>query len=71
MLWLETRGSVCPIMHTPLTTEDLKSDDALKTEIMRHHIQRSFQKQKAMPGDKSAGAAGDDHGMIGDDLYDF
>merc|ERR1719230_520577 len=41
-LWIETRGQVCPLTGKPLCIEDLTSDKQLKTQIMRHHIQRSF-----------------------------
>ncbi len=30
-LWLATRGSVCPINHTPLTKDDLQADDNLRS----------------------------------------
>ena len=58
ILWLETRGSVCPHTGSPLVADDLKADTALKTRIMRHHI------AKSMAGDQ--GSIAED-----EDPYDF
>lgn len=40
-LWLETRGSVCPITGSPLEKIDLAADAALRNEIVRYHIART------------------------------
>ena len=40
-LWLETRGSVCPITGAPLEKIDLAADAALRNEIVRYHIART------------------------------
>ena len=54
-LWLNTRGSVCPITHEPLTKADLVADADLRNQIKRYHIT-----QVTRP------ATNDE-----DDLYDF
>ena len=55
-LWLSTRGSICPISHTPLTLEDLAPANELRNEIKRYHIKQT-----------SLRSANKDD----DDLYDF
>ena len=55
-LWLSTRGSICPISHTPLTLEDLSPANNLRNEIKRYHIKQTSLRQ----------ATNDE-----DDLYDF
>jgi hypothetical protein len=40
-LWIQTRGNICPITHTPLTLDDLKPAKDLKNEIKRYHIQKT------------------------------
>ncbi|KAH8046561.1 hypothetical protein JL722_13621 [Aureococcus anophagefferens] len=61
-LWLETRGSVCPITGKELNVEDLEDDAALHTRLIKWHIGRMQQTMEtsvsAMHGDE-------------DDLYDF
>ena len=61
-LWLETRGSVCPITGKELNVEDLEDDAALHTRLIKWHIGRMQQTMttsvSAMHGDE-------------DDLYDF
>uniref|UniRef100_A0A7S1TRP6 U-box domain-containing protein n=1 Tax=Phaeomonas parva TaxID=124430 RepID=A0A7S1TRP6_9STRA len=38
MLWLQTRGSICPITGDPLTPDDLSADIDLRQNIMRWQI---------------------------------
>jgi hypothetical protein len=58
VLWLSTRGSICPITGAPLSEGDLIADAKLRTKIMRHHISKSME--------KAEGPKVDD-----DDMYDF
>jgi len=58
LLWLETRGSVCPLTGDALCAEDLVPDKELRSKIMRHHISHAFKQDN--------GAS-----ELGDDLYDF
>jgi hypothetical protein len=40
-LWLNTRGTVCPITNSILEKKDLVPDDELRNRIMRYHIQQT------------------------------
>eukprot|EP00605_Chrysophyceae_sp_TOSAG23-4_P001862 GSChrysophyteH1.ASY1.ANO1.2054.1 assembled CDS len=55
-LWLSTRGSICPISHTPLTLEDLEPANDLRNQIKRYHITKTSLATKTHDED---------------DLYDF
>lgn len=55
-LWLQTRGSVCPITHNPLERNDLVPDDDLKNKIKRYQIQQTSLRSNA---------------TAEEDLYDF
>lgn len=83
-LWLETRGSICPLTGKELTMKDLTPDDELRTRIMRHHINRVFHSQH----EEAEAAAASSRNMapkqktkevkqrpslvsMDDDLYDF
>lgn len=55
-LWLGTRGSICPINHTPLTKEDLVPVDDLRNRIKRYHIEQTTRRTASNSED---------------DLYDF
>ncbi|CAM9977719.1 unnamed protein product [Discosporangium mesarthrocarpum] len=57
LLWLESRGDVCPLTGKPLHKEDLVPDRDLRTRIMRWHIQKTT---------VGAGSV-----LEGDDIYDF
>ena len=50
-LWLETRGSVCPITGRPMTKEDLAPDVKLRNEIVRYHIERTMAAENEAPFD--------------------
>jgi U-box domain len=41
LLWLETRGRVCPLTGKTLTADELTTDEELRSRIMRWHIQRT------------------------------
>ena len=62
ILWLETRGSVCPITGEPLTVDELVDDSALRSRIIAWQISRN---QSTLQTSVSA-MHGDE-----DDLYDF
>lgn len=55
-LWLNTRGSVCPITCQALTLEQLEPANDLRSRIMRFHIQQTT--MRVTPNKE-------------DDLYDF
>ncbi|CAM9224809.1 unnamed protein product [Hapterophycus canaliculatus] len=58
LLWLESRGRVCPFTGKPLSKEDLTPDEELRTRVMRWHIQKT-------------GVNTVRGGLEGDDIYDF
>jgi hypothetical protein len=72
-LWLQTRGSVCPITLTPLEKADLYADDDLRIRIKRYHIQQmTMQKTSSMTASSSSSSSGgSSSAMNDDDLYDF
>jgi len=53
LLWLKTRGNICPITHQPLEEKDLKSHKELKTKIMRYHITKSMHRQQTKSSSSS------------------
>jgi len=55
-LWLQTRGSVCPITNSPLEPSGLAPADDLRNRIKRYHIQQTSLRTAAHHED---------------DLYDF
>ena len=61
-LWLETRGSVCPLTGEALTLDDLIDDRDLRARIVSWQLAKT---QKTLATSVSA-AHGDE-----DDLYDF
>jgi U-box domain len=46
LLWLETRGRVCPLTGKPLIADELVTDEELRSRIMRWHIQRTSMNAK-------------------------
>lgn len=65
VLWLSTRGSICPISGKPLCEQDLVADTQLRTKIMRHHVSKSMVIRDGWAGATPA------TGNAEDDLYDF
>lgn len=62
VLWLQTRGSICPITGDPLTVEELREDPELRQGIMRWQISNLLTyNAETDPG------AGDGYA----DVYDF
>lgn len=55
-LWIATRGSVCPISHSPLGRDQLMPADDLRNRIKRYHIEQLTRRTASLPDD---------------DLYDF
>jgi len=43
-LWLSTRGSVCPITHSPLTENDLAPDVALRSKVITTEVRSKSHK---------------------------
>ena len=62
MLWLDTRGSVCPITGKVLTKDQLKQDTKLRSRLIQWNIARM---KSAMLTPNGAMHANED------DLYDF
>jgi hypothetical protein len=40
-VWLDTRGSICPISGDPLVVDDLVNDDALRVQISAWQIKKT------------------------------
>jgi hypothetical protein len=65
LLWIKTRGQVCPISGDALTEDMLEEDKDLGSEILRWNI-----KKTAMGGHRDS-VIGIGGGEVEDDVYDF
>ena len=65
LLWIKTRGQVCPISGDVLTEDMLEEDKDLGIEILRWNI-----KKTAMGGQRDS-VIGIGGGEVEDDVYDF
>jgi len=72
LLWLKTRGSICPITGGELTKDDLEVDANLQAEIVRFHIKKTNLDVGGGNGGVSGGGAGSGGLAVDeDDVYDF
>lgn len=62
VLWLRTRGSICPITGDPLAVDDLREDAQLRQAIMRWQISNLLRYNAEAAADATDGYA---------DVYDF